>query len=169
MSVTVDDVISWFSPLEVSVDNPRVASHIESLTKYYNNPVATRQSKWTRLYADCLTDIGRNPMNDNKLTEMSVKFIEESDKNETELNEMTKEEFVKLFALTMDKIIKDEETVSIQTYCKGKPHFCEVVNGVLQKIGGGKSKKNPANATLPNAVIAVLAIIRRNKRNFMLF
>lgn len=136
-----EEVISWFSPLEVFVANPRVASHIESLTKYYNNPVATTQSTWKRLYTDCLTDIGRNPKNLDILEDMSKKFIKESGKNEKELNEMTKEDFVKLFAKTMDKIIKDEEKESIETYCQDKPHFCKVVDGVLMRMTAGKSKK----------------------------
>jgi hypothetical protein len=117
---TTDEVIQWFRPLdgevrsllesEANLNKKIVTSHMSSLTKYYDSNVATNWSTWKRLYADCLTDIGRHPMIDNKLNDMSVKFIIKSGKNETELNEMTKEEFVKLFALTMDKIIKDEET-----------------------------------------------------------
>lgn len=121
MPVTVEDVISWFEPLdgevkrllaiEANLNKKIVTSHMSSLTTYYDSNVATNLSTWKRLYADCLTDIGRNPKNLDILEDMSVKFIKESDeKDETKLNEMTKKEFVQLFAKTMDKIIKDEGT-----------------------------------------------------------
>ena len=116
---TIDEVIQWFRPLdgevkrllaiEANLNKKIVTKHIESLIQYYNIQVATSSSKWTRLYADCLTDIGHNPNDLKKLEIMSKIFISKSGENETQLNKMTREAFVRLFAKTMDKIIKDEE------------------------------------------------------------
>jgi hypothetical protein len=188
---TIDQVIQWFHPLDGEVErllkSQGVLPHINNLTKYYDSNVATKWSTWTRLYADCLTDIGRNPNDPDKLKIMSETFIKESGKNETQLNEMTKEKFVKLFATTMDKIIKDGEKKKLESineiniqkdndykiqeenrrqrikdYCEKLPHFCKRDDdGNLTAdidFGGGKSKKSKKKSRKRNASK------RRNRR-----
>jgi len=118
MSVSDDDVLNWFGSFKDKIDisNPVVKNHIVSLTKYHNNQVANNTSKWRRIYTDCLTDIGYNPNDTNKLEIMSKDFIAESGKKEKEdeLNQMTKKEFVILFAETMGKIKKKHEQKELE-------------------------------------------------------
>jgi hypothetical protein len=179
MSVTVDDVITWFEPRKVYLLDPKVKSHIESLTKYYNSRVATATSTWTRLYTDCLTDIGYELIDTTDVTHQIYKknqgynpyqlkitsdeFRNKTRKRDEELNQMTKKEFVKLFAQTINEIITEKEDAyekkteaenveyrknyrqRVDEFCQKNPGSCEVdKNGNIEPkidITGGKSKK----------------------------
>jgi hypothetical protein len=179
MTVSQEDVISWFKPRKVYLLDPKVKSHIESLTKYYDSPVATKKSTWRRLYTDCLTDIGYELIDTTDVTHQIYKKNQgynpyqlevTSDefktktliKKDEELNNMTKQDFVLLFAKTMNEIITEKEHAyekqidektekanqeshkrdqqKIEQWCKNHPESC--VEGIpTVDIFGGKSKK----------------------------
>ena len=101
----IDVVKSWFSELPLDYNNGRVSNHLELLQKYGNNPV----NQWSRLFDDCMEDIGRNDKNKNN--SVKEKFLNQSGyKNQEEaLNKMTKKDFVLLFTKIMTPIIENEQ------------------------------------------------------------
>lgn len=200
MSVTVEDVITWFKPRKVYLLDPKVKSHIESLTKFYNSPVATAKSTWTRLYTDCLTDIGYELIDTTDVTHQIYKKNQgynpyqlkiTSDEFQTktriikeQLNQMTKKEFVQLFAQTINEIITEKEDAyekqidektkkanvayrenyqkRVNEFCKTNPISCkeDKYGNLVPNIdlGGGKSKKSKKKSRKRNASK------RRNRR-----
>jgi len=98
---------SWFSELPLDYNNGRVTNHLTFLQKYGNNQV----KQWSKLFADCMEDIGRNYTDKNKYKSVKNEFLDQSgyENQQDALNEMTKKDFVLLFTKIMTPIIENEQ------------------------------------------------------------
>lgn len=108
---TIDDVKNWFSPLPV-LDNKSVTNHLTSLTKYGDNlvksPNDTSLTAWTKIFGECLSDVKAIP-DVEFVKNYRTKFQANSRLPDDKLNQMTKKEFVSLFAETMNDIFNKEK------------------------------------------------------------
>ena len=102
------EVVSWFSPLHdtynLDENNKKFNNHVDSFVR---NGESTVKS-WTKLYAECMIDIGKDS---NKYKEVfKSKFKEISgEQDDTKWNFMTKKEFIQLFAKTIAAIDIDTQ------------------------------------------------------------
>jgi hypothetical protein len=109
MSYTIENVKEWFLPLEVLNNNKRVGNHLESLVKYGNNLVKSpsqRDRAWAVIFTECLFVV--KTISDDEVKQYKNKFIKNCGETEDKLNNMTKKEFVELFAKIMSEIFKEE-------------------------------------------------------------
>ena len=109
-----EQVKEWFSPLKV-LNTERVNSHLDSLSKNGDTLVKNDSNKsqggWTKMFGECLSDVkdipGKNGL--DIVRRYRSDFQQKCDKTDDELNKITKNEFVKLFADVMSKIFNEEE------------------------------------------------------------
>jgi hypothetical protein len=108
---TLEQVKEWFGELTV-LDTPRINQHLQSLGKYGDNPVKTQNNRnntaWTFIFNECLGDV-KNIHNNNDYIRYREEFQKRCGKTNDELNAMTKQYFVKLFAQVMKDIFTEEE------------------------------------------------------------
>jgi hypothetical protein len=115
---SIDEVKEWFSPLKVLNNkgvNKGVTNHLTSLSKYGDNPVKSLNedslTAWTKIFGECLSDVKAIPDNDGLefVRRYREKFQENCRLSDDELNQLTKKEFVYLFAIVMPDIFNKEE------------------------------------------------------------
>jgi hypothetical protein len=172
-TLTTDEVKTLFKPFALVYDDTTVKAHIDSLTTESESLV----SNWKQLYKYCLYDIGYGPTTNNReyeeiksvrefnpyqLEVTSNEFQSKTLNKDEELDNMTKKDFVLLFAEKMDAILKlkedayekqiDEKTEKanqeshkrdqqkIEQWCENHPESC-VEGKPTVDILGGKSKK----------------------------
>ena len=195
-TLTTDEVIQWFTPFALVRNVNTIESHIDSLTKESESLV----SNWEQLYKYCLYDIGYGPTTTNRDYEViksvrefnpyqlevtSGEFQIETLKTTEQLNQMTKKEFVLLFAEKMDAILKLKEDAyekqikkktedknneyrenyqkRVDEFCQTNPDSCikdkygNIVPELID-LGGGKPKKSKKKSRKRNASK------RRNRR-----
>ena len=106
------EVVSWFSPLHdtynLDEDNKKFNNHVDSFVRNGESSVKS----WTKLYAECMLDIGIDIGKDSNTYKETFKskFKEISGvTDDTKWNLMTKKEFIQLFAQTIAAIDRDTQ------------------------------------------------------------
>jgi len=109
---TKKEVISWFSPLQdtynLDENNKKFNNHVGSFVRNGESLV----NSWTKLYAECMLDIGIDIGKDSNTYKETFKskFKEISGvPDDTKWNLMTKKEFIQLFAQTIVAIDRDTQ------------------------------------------------------------
>jgi hypothetical protein len=106
------EVISWFSALQdtynLDENNKKFNNHVDSFVRNGESLV----NSWTKLYAECMLDIGIDIGKDSNTYKETFKskFKEISGvPDDTKWNLMTKKEFIQLFAQTIAAIDRDTQ------------------------------------------------------------
>lgn len=155
---TIEDVKSWFGGIPIQ-DTTVAKGILTSLSKYGNNAINssnTSSTAWHKIFTDCLTCVNVIPSANalDFVRRYRDKFKNIANKNDDELNAMTKKGFVELFGSVM-KTIFDEETPPLQPESETKvlTEDCppgKEFNSYTRKcdgIDGGSKKKSHKHST----------------------
>lgn len=108
---TVNEMTEWFSPLKLKDTHKDITKRtlIDIFTNKDNKLNKNKLNKWDKFFI-ILFRLFRSYEFDDKTPEMyKYEFQKRCKLSDNELNEMTYEEFVHLFAMIMPEIFKNEE------------------------------------------------------------